>query len=727
MITLKVQKLIYRSSQKKNFLDTVVFDKKCLDNKSLGKIFILVETEDQSIESAEISQGVIEIIKNQYYKEKAETAERRLEKTLQKLNDILSELITLGKKKWVNSINVLVAVIHKDQIYFSKTGKAYVLLIRGKENISITEDSSPYLNYPVKIFKHILSGRIEHQDFLILGNATLFNYFSDYKLSLITKRQKRIKEKKESLLKIIQEEQIPKNIIALLISVKKQKVETLNEIKRIEFQTESEVTQAVKRRLQAKIKKKFPFSIFYSFFNLLIKVLYYIQKKILNKILLQTALPFIKKSLLYLSKYLRKKIKKTFNKNKTYEKYYSVKLQNKLYKFDKIYDYLKKIQNKISALYLFLFSKKKLVFISLSVITFVFASTLFIFKKENQQNNQESSSNMDSDIVNLLTQAKEKKEQAENALIFNDENQAKNLLSEAQNLTRQVLGEKIENIEAQTLNKEIKTQIEKIYKLEKRDNLSVVYNLLILKENIDIQQIIPFGEDMYFYTNMDKNLIKLNLKNKEAKIISPNFSDIKNLKEGTNIGKEILAFLSEDKHIFTYNPLNNKLEKSADITLEGEFTKIKGFDAKLFLADKTKNQIFKSLKTMSGFSQPLEWLIDPLEVSEIKELAIDGSIYFLKTNGIVEKYFKGKKIDFQLDQIDFDLKNTDKIFTETDYQNLYLSSKSAKRIIIFNKNGKLVKQLLLENLESLDDFWVDPEEKTIFILSNNKVYETNLP
>jgi len=727
MITLKVQKLIYRSSQKKNFLDTVVFDKKCLDNKSLGKIFILVETEDQSIESAEISQGVIEIIKNQYYKEKAETAERRLEKTLQKLNDILSELITLGKKKWVNSINVLVAVIHKDQIYFSKTGKAYVLLIRGKENISITEDSSPYLNYPVKIFKHILSGRIEHQDFLILGNATLFNYFSDYKLSLITKRQKRIKEKKESLLKIIQEEQIPKNIIALLISVKKQKVETLNEIKRIEFQTESEVTQAVKRRLQAKIKKKFPFSIFYSFFNLLIKVLYYIQKKILNKILLQTALPFIKKSLLYLSKYLRKKIKKTFNKNKTYEKYYSVKLQNKLYKFDKIYDYLKKIQNKISALYLFLFSKKKLVFISLSVITFVFASTLFIFKKENQQNNQESSSNMDSDIVNLLTQAKEKKEQAENALIFNDENQAKNLLSEAQNLTQQVLGEKIENIEAQTLNKEIKTQIEKIYKLEKRDNLSVVYNLLILKENIDIQQIIPFGEDMYFYTNMDKNLIKLNLKNKEAKIISPNFSDIKNLKEGTNIGKEILAFLSEDKHIFTYNPLNNKLEKSADITLEGEFTKIKGFDAKLFLADKTKNQIFKSLKTMSGFSQPLEWLIDPLEVSEIKELAIDGSIYFLKTNGIVEKYFKGKKIDFQLDQIDFDLKNTDKIFTETDYQNLYLSSKSAKRIIIFNKNGKLVKQLLLENLESLDDFWVDPEEKTIFILSNNKVYETNLP
>lgn len=727
MITLKVQKLIYRSSQKKNFLDTVVFDKKCLDNKSLGKIFILVETEDQSIESAEISQGVIEIIKNQYYKEKAETAERRLEKTLQKLNDILSELITLGKKKWVNSINVLVAVIHKDQIYFSKTGKAYVLLIRGKENISITEDSSPYLNYPVKIFKHILSGRIEHQDFLILGNATLFNYFSDYKLSLITKRQKRIKEKKESLLKIIQEEQIPKNIIALLISVKKQKVETLNEIKRIEFQTESEVTQAVKRRLQAKIKKKFPFSIFYFFFNLLIKVLHYIQKKILNKILLQTALPFIKKSLLYLSKYLRKKIKKTFNKNKTYEKYYSVKLQNKLYKFDKIYDYLKKIQNKISALYLLLFSKKKLVFISLSVMIFIFASTLFIFKKENQQNNQESSSNMDSDIVNLLTQAKEKKEQAENALIFNDENQAKNLLSEAQNLTQQVLGEKIENIEAQTLNKEIKTQIEKIYKLEKRDNLSVVYNLLILKENIDIQQIIPFGEDMYFYANTDKNLIKLNLKNKEAKIISPNFSDIKNLKEGTNIGKEILAFLSEDKHIFTYNPSNNKLEKSADITLEGEFTKIKGFDAKLFLADKTKNQIFKSLKTMSGFSQPLEWLIDPLEVSEIKELAIDGSIYFLKTNGIVEKYFKGKKIDFQLDQIDFDLKNTDKIFTETDYQNLYLSSKSAKRIIIFNKNGKLVKQLLLENLESLDDFWVNPEEKTIFILSNNKVYETNLP
>jgi len=54
-------------------------------------------------------------------------------------------------------------------------------------------------------------------------------------------------------------------------------------------------------------------------------------------------------------------------------------------------------------------------------------------------------------------------------------------------------------------------------------------------------------------------------------------------------------------------------------------------------------------------------------------LAIDGSIYILQKNGLIYKYFKGKKVEEIKISLTEPLAGENKLFTGIDFQNLYVS------------------------------------------------------
>lgn len=86
----------------------------------------------------------------------------------------------------------------------------------------------------------------------------------------------------------------------------------------------------------------------------------------------------------------------------------------------------------------------------------------------------------------------------------------------------------------------------------------------------------------------------------------------------------------------------------------------------------------------------------------------------------------GNKRNFNLPIINPPLSKIDliKTFSETDY--LYLIDQTNKRLIILDKNAKLIAQISFPTLPKIYDINVD-ENKNLYLLDGQYIYQLYLP
>ena len=106
-------------------------------------------------------------------------------------------------------------------------------------------------------------------------------------------------------------------------------------------------------------------------------------------------------------------------------------------------------------------------------------------------------------------------------------------------------------------------------------------------------------------------------------------------------------------------------------------------------------------------------------------LTIDGAIFVLFKND-VQKFIRGLKRDFTLESTTPPLQNLNYLYTENERDNLYLLSNLDRRIIIFDKQGKLLKQIYLPKLTNLSRWLVDSANQFIYLLDQNNIYQLKL-
>ena len=78
--------------------------------------------------------------------------------------------------------------------------------------------------------------------------------------------------------------------------------------------------------------------------------------------------------------------------------------------------------------------------------------------------------------------------------------------------------------------------------------------------------------------------------------------------------------------------------------------------------------------------------------------------------------------DFNQDIIEPPLESAKKIFVSKENDFIYVLDSKNSRIVLFDKDGRFLEQYKAKNLGSIKDFIVDETNKTIYILSDNKVY-----
>lgn len=587
--------------------------------------------------------------------------EDTFERALAAINAALSRLASRGKVNWYGKFHAAAAALWQNQFALSTTGNALVYLSRRGEITSLSEDFPEKPKGAIKIFSNYSSGKLAAGDRVILSTNQIFNY-----LSL------------ERLREFLGEESLEEACEEIIT--------TLQDIKTAGFSTFIFETYAPGRTLPQQAEKPATIDD-------------------------QPEIPAYA---------VPRQPKSEFGKILTIAKDVAVSLLKFLWiTILKIVDVTLGI---IARIFGTRRSKKFLgIVIALALLVLLVNVGLTAFKR--------SGNEKDSKEAQAFTQIEEKLNEAEAALIYDDQNKAVTLITDAEDLLAKL---KTKNTDKRDSLRErllaVKNRVNKEERIENPTVITTFPNIptdLIRSGN----GILGFNRDsgtMAFY-DFRTGEIKPILKNK-------NTSDLVN---GVYAGGKLgYVFLKRSGRFAALDLASDSLTDLATATstptIDLDASEVRDLEilgegtlARLYILDPKQNQIWRIRASGETLVPAEKWLkTTDTSFAEADNFSVDGSI-FVQYKNSVQKFFNGQRADFELAQTVPSVDNVENIFTQADYQYLYLLEPDRERIMIFAKDGKLHKQLVSPKFRELSDIYADEKNKIIHVLSGSELLQIN--
>lgn len=187
------------------FISTPSLDKE----QTLGRLFGIMEIESPDRGLWETIRQICDHLEHDYYGDerimitahqpsREISVEETFETAIQKCNDRLLELIKGGKlAKLLDRLNICFGVLKQNKIYFAAVGATGAFLIhqlRSKEHrmidiLTTAGEADQKLN-PFKLLSHVVQGEVEEHDALLFCTGSLLDYLSQDKIKqTITTRE----------------------------------------------------------------------------------------------------------------------------------------------------------------------------------------------------------------------------------------------------------------------------------------------------------------------------------------------------------------------------------------------------------------------------------------------------------------------------------------------------------------------------------------------------------
>ena len=164
---------------------------------------------------------------------------------------------------------------------------------------------------------------------------------------------------------------------------------------------------------------------------------------------------------------------------------------------------------------------------------------------------------------------------------------------------------------------------------------------------------------------------------------------------------------------------------------------VSSYFGNFYVLDPKANTLLRYLPTADGYSAPPEsyFPVDkPVDLTNAVDLAIDGAIYVLFSDGRIVKYLSGEATEFNLNGLDQPLNSPVSIFTapNEELQYVYVADAGNQRIVQLNKDGSFVRQFKPRpgeavSFANLQDIYVDEIGGRLYILDSNNLYVGNIP
>jgi hypothetical protein len=362
----------------------------------------------------------------------------------------------------------------------------------------------------------------------------------------------------------------------------------------------------------------------------------------------------------------------------------------------------------------------KILLIATIILATIFIGSLTTFKlKENREASLQAYNNQ----IQTIT---DKKNAADASIIYNDNERAMTLLQEAKdNINMLPDSNKEEKEKIMELNEEVDVSLMKLRKLSVI-NPEIIADITQTNPEAQTKKLAMIDETLIAYGNDDVNLYKINYINKGVEQVIHNTIPHL-LSADTPKENDKIIFITGKETLARYNKESSNLSK-IDVTFPHNDTWITDlviYNLRSYILDTNNNQIYRHNPTQTGYDKGTDWIKGTVDLNDAVSITIDGDIYILKQSGDIYKFEGGNKTDFNITGLDPKLENPIKIWTYNDVQNIYILEPTNQRVVVLNKEGKMLEQYTATEWQSPTGMIVNESNKEIFILDNNKVYKFN--
>lgn len=152
------------------------------------------------------------------------------------------------------------------------------------------------------------------------------------------------------------------------------------------------------------------------------------------------------------------------------------------------------------------------------------------------------------------------------------------------------------------------------------------------------------------------------------------------------------------------------------------------FNKRLYVLEPAQEQIMSFGARENGFvNEGRPWIAEETVLPfESKFLMADGDLYVVSTNGSVQKFRRGKSMDFTLAPLDPLLATVKQVWTSDTTKFIYVLDQMQMRLLVFDKDGKLRMQYRAPVFQTATDFVIDEKTKRAWVVTQDGVWEFEL-
>jgi hypothetical protein len=159
------------------------------------------------------------------------------------------------------------------------------------------------------------------------------------------------------------------------------------------------------------------------------------------------------------------------------------------------------------------------------------------------------------------------------------------------------------------------------------------------------------------------------------------------------------------------------------------------YEGNLYVLDTGYGNIFKYVPEGEDYRQPpLDYIQESVDINwpQVVDMAIDGYVYLLLSDGSVVKFAGGKVQPFAQEALQPEMSSATAIFASPESQAVFVAEPEAGRLIEFTGEGRLVRQYRTsfdgeDHLNHLMSFTLDTSRGRVIASTTSSLFSAQLP
>ncbi len=325
-----------------------------------------------------------------------------------------------------------------------------------------------------------------------------------------------------------------------------------------------------------------------------------------------------------------------------------------------------------------------------------------------------------------LHDARTKADAAETALIYDNRDQARNLLTDAEGQVAQLAGTGLYVEEVQALQTQIVSIQDRLQRIARASTAatSVIGEFSEALDGAVPTSLTVLGDTLYTFNPTTNTIIAMK-SDGAVETVTETTSGIGFLTSGTaHVADKTIVFTTDAPGVALFDSKNNELS-GQEISFSSEspdLGDVVTYGSRLYAHDRSAGNIYGFSKSLRGYGSGLPWISDPdFPKDSIVSFAVDGGIFTLHSDGAIKRLFKGVSDEFIAEPVEPPLAGATKIIVSDELRYLYVFDPGRNRVVVYDKQGVLLQQVLLDVAPDLHDVAIAADESTLYALDGTRV------